>query len=71
MKEPITGRVGGTSRLEGGREEAGELKSLLVRDSMRTRCSYECLLDSMVDLSGFTTRGYRLKIRIVVTIAND
>jgi hypothetical protein len=29
-------------------------------DSVRTRCSYECLLVSMVVLSGFTTRGLDL-----------
>jgi hypothetical protein len=33
-------------------------ESLLDRDSMRTRYSYECLLVSMVDLSGFATRRF-------------
>ena len=28
-------------------------------DSMRTKCNYECILVSMVDLLGFATRGFR------------
>ena len=40
-------------------EEAGESQVLLDRDSMRTRCSCECLPMSMVDPSDFTTGGFR------------
>jgi hypothetical protein len=44
-------------------------------DNMRTRCSYECLPVSVVDLSGFASRGFRFKkaykIRISVAVPND
>jgi hypothetical protein len=40
-----------------------------------TRCSYEFLLVSMVDQSGFATRGFRFnenyKIRILIVVPND
>jgi hypothetical protein len=58
-KKSITGRIGRTSGLDRGREEAGESWVLLDGDSMRTRCSYECLPVSMADLSGFASRGFR------------
>jgi hypothetical protein len=45
---------------QGREEEAGESEVLSDRDSVRTRCSYECLLVSMADPSGFATRGFRI-----------
>jgi hypothetical protein len=47
----------------------------LAGESMRTRCSYECLSVSMADPSGFTTGGFRFnkayKIRILVAPPGD
>jgi hypothetical protein len=55
----------------GSRREWG----LLDGDSMRTRCSHECLLVSMADPSGFITGGLRFnkayEIRILVVAPND
>jgi hypothetical protein len=52
----------------GWRKRGRRREALLYEDSMRTSC--ECLLVSMVDLSGFATRGFRFnkayKIRILV-----
>jgi hypothetical protein len=45
--------------LERGKEEAGESEVLLNWDSMKTRCSYDCLPVSLADLSKFATRGFR------------
>jgi hypothetical protein len=45
------------------------VRPFLDGDSVRTRCSNECLLVLMVELSGFTTRGCRFnkayKVRIL------
>ena len=61
--------------MDGGREEAGASWVLLDGDSMRTRCSYECLLVSKVDPLGFATRGFRFnkayKIKILVAALSD
>jgi hypothetical protein len=47
MKKPITGRVGGTSRLDGEREEAGESYGpFWNKDSIKLRCSYSSFLVS-------------------------
>jgi hypothetical protein len=54
------------------REERKEerVSFFLDGDSLRTRCSYECLPVSMADLSGFATGGFRFnkayKVRILV-----
>jgi hypothetical protein len=45
----------GAQKKRGSRRELG----LFDEDSMRTRCSYECLPVSMADPSGFTTGGFR------------
>jgi hypothetical protein len=53
-------------RKRGSRRELGPLD----RDSVRSRCSYGCLLVSMADSSGFVTERFRFtkiyKIRILV-----
>ena len=49
-------------------------ESLLDRDSVKTRCNYECLPVSMADPSGFATGRFRFnkayKIRILVVPSN-
>ena len=45
----------------GERKRGSRREVHLDRDSMRTRCNYECLPGSMVDPSGFTTGGFRFK----------
>jgi hypothetical protein len=40
MNDSITERVGRTSRLDRGKEEAGEISGLFYEDSKRARCSY-------------------------------
>jgi hypothetical protein len=47
----------GEGKRGGGKRERERV--FLDRDSMRTRCSYECLWVSTVDLPGFATGGFR------------
>jgi hypothetical protein len=51
------------------------VRSFCMGIDMKTRCSYKCLLVSMVELSGFATGGFRFnkayKIRILVSVPND
>jgi hypothetical protein len=41
-----------------GRRKRGRREVLFDRDSVRTRCNYECLPVSVVDPSGFATGGF-------------
>ena len=61
--------------MDGGREDVGESEGLLDRDSVRTRCNYECLSVSVATPRVFTTGGFRFnksyKIRILVAASSD
>jgi hypothetical protein len=63
-KQPINGRVEGTSGLKRGREwiELGFFLFFfffLDGNSMRKRCSYNSLQVSVADSSGFAPEGFR------------
>jgi hypothetical protein len=57
------------------KERKQESEVFLDRDSMKPRCSYKCLLVSIVDPSGFATGRFRFnrayKIRILVAVHSD